>query len=147
MMTTPHAACELCSQPGGEVLHRNEKFRVVLIDDAQYPGFCRVIWNTHVREMTDLSEPDRAMMMHAVWQTEAAVREVMRPDKMNVASLGNMVPHLHWHVIPRYADDAHFPGPVWAQVQRTVDDSLLASRTAMLPSLRVSVIRHLAQAD
>jgi diadenosine tetraphosphate (Ap4A) HIT family hydrolase len=139
--------CELCSQPGGEVLHRNEKFRVVLLDDMQYPGFCRVIWNEHVREMTDLSAPDRVLLMQAVWRVEAAVRESMRPDKMNVASLGNMVPHLHWHVIPRYADDAHFPGPIWAQVQRTAEASVLTSRAALLSALRESVIRHLAQGD
>jgi len=140
-------ACELCSQPAGEVLYRNDRLRVVLIDDAQYPGFCRVIWNSHVREMTDLVPEDRVLFMQAVWQAEAAVREVMQPDKMNLASLGNMVPHLHWHVIPRYSDDAHFPGPVWAPVQRAVAESVLAARTALLPALRLSVIRHIDQID
>lgn len=139
--------CELCEQPGGEVLHRDEKFRVVLVDDAQYPGFCRVIWNSHFREMTDLALADRALFMQAVWQVEAAVREIMQPDKMNIASLGNVVPHLHWHVIPRYSDDAHFPGPIWAQVQRTTDASTLAARNALLPSLRASVVRHLGKVD
>ncbi|OGB27847.1 MAG: histidine triad (HIT) protein [Burkholderiales bacterium RIFCSPLOWO2_02_FULL_57_36] len=139
--------CELCAQPGGEVLYRNEKFRVVLIDDAQYPGFCRVIWNEHVKEVTDLTVPDRALFMQAVWQVEAVVRAIMRPDKMNIASLGNIVPHLHWHVIPRFADDAHFPGPIWAQVQRKADESVLSARTALLPSLRESVIRQLNQID
>jgi diadenosine tetraphosphate (Ap4A) HIT family hydrolase len=37
----------------------------------------------------------------------------MQPDKINLASLGNVVPHLHWHVIPRFVDDPHFPNPVW----------------------------------
>ena len=139
--------CELCSQPGGDVLHRHEKFRVVLVDDVQYPGFCRVIWNAHVREMTDLSAPDRALLMQAVWQVEAAVREIMRPDKMNVASLGNMVPHLHWHVIPRYSDDAHFPAPIWAQLQRTTEDAVLTARAELLPLLRESLVRRLGGAD
>jgi diadenosine tetraphosphate (Ap4A) HIT family hydrolase len=40
---------------------------------------------------------------------------VLQPDKINLASLGNVVPHLHWHVIPRFADDPHFPNPVWGQ--------------------------------
>jgi len=146
-MTMSKTTCELCAQPGGEVLYRNEKFRVVLIDDAQYPGFCRVIWNEHVKEVTDLTVPDRALFMQAVWQVEAVVRAIMRPDKMNIASLGNIVPHLHWHVIPRFADDAHFPGPIWAQVQRKADESVLSARTALLPSLRESVIRQLNQID
>jgi diadenosine tetraphosphate (Ap4A) HIT family hydrolase len=144
-MTVAGTACELCSQPGGEVLHRTGKLRVVLIDDIQYPGFCRVIWNDHVREMTDLTASDRILLMQAVWQVEAAVRETLRPDKMNVASLGNMVPHLHWHVIPRYFDDARFPGPIWSQVQRTTEQSVLSARAAGLPSLRDAIVRHFGE--
>ena len=143
---TNQTACELCNQPGGELVHRHEKFRVVLIDDPQYPGFCRVVWNDHVKEMTDLPASDRALLMTAVWQVEAAVREALRPDKMNIACLGNMVPHLHWHVIPRYANDAHFPAPVWAQVQRTPAPAELEARTALLPQLRMSIARHMGQA-
>jgi diadenosine tetraphosphate (Ap4A) HIT family hydrolase len=139
------AACELCSQAGGEVLHRSDKFRVVMVDDAQYPGFCRVVWNDHIKEMTDLVPEDRARMMSAVWQVEAALREVMQPEKINAASLGNMTPHLHWHVIPRHADDAHFPGPVWAQQQRTPAAEVLAARTALLPRLRQAIARQFGQ--
>jgi diadenosine tetraphosphate (Ap4A) HIT family hydrolase len=144
-MTTTETACELCARTGGEVIHHGEKFRVVLIDDEQYPGFCRVIWNEHVKEMTDLPASDRALFMNAVWQVEAAVREAMEPHKINIASLGNMTPHLHWHVIPRYIDDSHFPGPVWAQAQRTAAASDLATRAALLPSLRASIVRHISQ--
>src|SRR3978361_1329509 len=111
-MTT---ACELCDEAGGEILFRSEQLRVVLIDDAAYPGFCRVIWNAHVKEMTDLAVTERSALMKAVCQVETAQREVLRPDKINLACLGNMVPHLHWHLIPRFTDDAHFPNPIWAQ--------------------------------
>ncbi len=140
---TSATACELCGQTGGEIVHQAEKFRVVLVDDAQYPGLCRVIWNAHVKEMTDLSLSDRMLFMAAVWQVEAAVRDAMQPDKMNVASLGNMTPHLHWHVIPRYASDAHFPGPIWADAQRMAPAADLAARKALLPLLRDSIIRNI----
>lgn len=136
------AVCELCDQPGGAVLYRHPKYRVVLIDEVQYPGLCRVIWNEHVKEMTDLNQADRELLMRAVWHVEAAMRETMRPDKVNIASLGNVVPHLHWHVIPRYLDDAHFPSPIWAQVRRTAEKSVLEARAALLPSLREAMIRH-----
>jgi diadenosine tetraphosphate (Ap4A) HIT family hydrolase len=136
----PTSACELCIQPGGDVLYRGEKYRVVLVDDAQYPGFCRVIWNGHAKEMTDLSAADRSVLMNVVWRVEEAVREVMGPDKINLASFGNMVPHLHWHVIPRYEDDAHFPGPIWAEVRRTPPSAALARRAALLPKLRAAII-------
>ena len=138
-------ACDLCEQTGGTVIHRCEKYRVVLVEDAAYPGFCRVIWNGHAKEMTDLSSPDRAVMMSAVWQVEQAMREVMKPHKVNLASLGNVVPHLHWHIIPRYEDDAHFPNPIWAETRRTTEPAALAARIALLPTL-VEAISRLALA-
>ncbi len=64
--------------------------------------------------MTDLTYSEREHLMTLVFVVEEAVRHVMHPDKMNVAELGNMVPHIHWHVIPRYKDDAFFPGSVWS---------------------------------
>lgn len=135
--------CELCERDGGEVVARTDRLRVVLVDDPQYPGFCRVVWNAHVREMTDLPPEDRSVMMKAVCQVEAALREVMHPHKVNLASLGNQTPHLHWHVIPRYPDDAHFPDPVWAAARRTTDAASLAARVALLPQLRLAIARHM----
>ena len=111
-------SCDLCEQPGGTILWQGDLYRVVLIDDPHYPGFCRVILNRHLKEMTDLPEDERMRLMRAVFEVEAAVRDVLQPDKINLASLGNMVPHLHWHVIPRLAEDRHFPNPIWGKVKR-----------------------------
>jgi len=110
--------CELCNSPGGAVLWQNESCRVVRVDEPDYPGYCRVILRRHAREMTDLDEAERDALMQVVWAVEAAVREAMGVDKMNVASLGNLTPHVHWHVVPRFRDDRHFPAPVWAAPQR-----------------------------
>ncbi|MBL8512059.1 MAG: HIT family protein [Betaproteobacteria bacterium] len=111
-------SCELCRHEGGVILHRAPLFRVVAVNGSEgdaYPGFCRVIWNTHVREMSDLSPLERGLLMDAVFAVETAIREALQPDKINLASLGNMTPHLHWHVIPRFRDDPTFPSPIWAQ--------------------------------
>lgn len=110
--------CDLCNSAGGEVLWQNALCRVVRVEDPDYPGFCRVVVNRHVREVTDLPAPERQALMEVVFAVEAAVREAMEPDKMNLASLGNMTPHVHWHVIPRFARDRHFPNPVWAAPAR-----------------------------
>jgi len=139
-------ACDLCDGDGGELLFNNGSLRVVLVDEPAYPGFCRVIWKGHVKEMTDLAPADRSAVMSAVWAVETAVREVMQPEKINVASLGNMTPHVHWHVIPRYPDDAHFPSPVWAEARRDSAAASLAERTALLPKLRAAIARELAAA-
>ena len=138
-MTAHSVDCELCSGDGGEILHRAEKFRVVLVDDPLYPGFCRVIWNDHVKEMTDLPVADRSTLMAAVCKVESVVRAVMQPEKINLASLGNMTPHVHWHVIPRYLDDAHFPNPVWAQAQRQPLPASQEQRQALLGALRAAI--------
>ena len=121
-MTT---GCVFCDGEGGKALWRDARCRVVLTTEP-FAGFCRVIWNEHVREMTDLSAPNRAHLMHVVYAVESALRARLTPAKMNIASLGNQTPHLHWHVIPRFADDSHFPHPVWAMPQR-------ASATRSLP--------------
>lgn len=110
--------CELCAGTGEEVLWRSARCRVIRVFDPYYPGFCRVIWNAHVAEMSDLEAGDRQYLMSVVVGVEQAIREVFTPDKINLASLGNMVPHLHWHVIPRWRDDRHFPQPVWGEAQR-----------------------------
>lgn len=110
--------CELCAETGGELVWQDDLVRVVLVDDALYPGFCRVILQRHVAEMTDLAADEQRRVMAVVFSVERVLRAVLRPDKINLASLGNMTPHVHWHVIPRFRADAHFPQPVWGQRQR-----------------------------
>lgn len=131
-------SCELCKHQG-DVIVSTSQWRVVLVDDTHYPGFCRVVWNAHVKEMTDLSADERINFMSVVWQVESVIREVMKPHKINLASLGNVTPHLHWHVIPRFKDDMHFPNTIWGHVERSISASL-QQRQALLPTLR-SVIQ------
>lgn len=110
--------CPLCRSDDERILWHDESCRVIRVDDADYPGFCRVIWHAHRAEMSDLTPMEQRHLLNVVIATETALRQVMQPDKINLASLGNVVPHLHWHVIPRFRDDRHFPQPVWAAPQR-----------------------------
>lgn len=71
--------------------------------------------------MTALSAEDRAELLRVVLAVETVVLRELRPHKVNLASLGNVVPHLHWHVIPRWRDDPWFPQPIWAPASRAVD--------------------------
>lgn len=105
--------CELCDKTGGELIWQNDLCRVVLIDEVDYPGFCRVILQRHVQEMSELAAIEQQQLMQVVFAVEASLIELIAPDKINIASLGNVVPHIHWHVIPRFRDDKHFPNPVW----------------------------------
>ncbi|MGZ8289462.1 MAG: HIT family protein [Telluria sp.] len=145
-MTRQPMLCELC-ELAAPTVWRDDKLSVIIVDDAAYPGFCRVIWNQHVKEMSDLAAADRARINDAVYRVELALVAVMKPAKINLASLGNMVPHLHWHLIPRYADDAQFPSPVWAPAVRTTDENILAARRALLPQLVAEIARRMEEAE
>lgn len=106
--------CPLCSPINEQRLWQNKQIRVITVDDHPHaPAFCRVIWHEHIAEMTDLSHQNRHDLMEVVYAVEHAMRSVFTPSKINLASLGNQVPHLHWHVIARFAEDVYFPDTVW----------------------------------
>lgn len=132
--------CDLCNTTNETLLWRSSHCRVILINDADYPGFCRVIWNDHIKEMTDLTPQLRNEFMTTVFAVESAVREIMQPDKINLASLGNMTPHLHWHIIPRYLDDKHFPNPIWGSQVR---EARPEAKTDIQARLSASILKKL----
>ena len=139
--------CELCKSDGGTVVLANEWLRVTLVDEHDYPGYVRVIWNDHAREMTELGDDDRLRLMKTVFAVESAQREVLAPLKINLASLGNMTPHLHWHVIARFADDLHFPQPVWGAPQRTPHHQTLEERRALIDRLREVIVEKVSRVE
>ena len=110
--------CPLCIASPHEILWQDDFCRVVLLNDVDYPAYCRVELIEHVKEMTDLAPADRARTMQVVFAVEAAIREVIQPEKINLASLGNKTPHMHWHLIPRFTDDKHFPNSHWGEALR-----------------------------
>ncbi len=116
-MISEAADCPLCT-PRHEVIWASPEIDVIAVEDARWPGYVRVIWRDHVAEMTDLNAAQRQRLMSVVWCVEAAQRGVLHPRKVNVAALGNQVPHLHWHVIPRWVDDANWPDAIWAPARR-----------------------------
>lgn len=111
-------ACVLCDSESGKILWQNQVCRVIFAANTDYSGFCQVISHQHVKEMTDLPDHVQLHLMQIVFTVESAIREVLRPDKINLASLGNQVPHVHWHIIPRYKNDPHFPASIWSPIQK-----------------------------
>ena len=114
--------CPLCETNGGLLVFRHEKFRIIQAVEAGFPAFYRVVWTQHMAEFSDLSLEDRNICMNAVVLIEQTLRSELQPLKVNLAALGNVVPHLHWHVIARFGWDSHFPAPVWAAPARPVND-------------------------
>ena len=120
--------CPLCAPEGEHVIVENDKFRIIRVDDPEFPGYFRLIWQDHLKEVSDLDPGDRLVMWDALTRLEEAVIEAMHPEKVNWAQFGTMVPHLHWHLIPRFPDDAAFPDSYWSPRRRETDPKVLAER-------------------
>jgi diadenosine tetraphosphate (Ap4A) HIT family hydrolase len=111
-------SCVYCMKSSEIVLWSDAHCRVLHVADAKFAGLCRVVWNHHVAEFSDLDDAARIHVMRVVAGVEKGLRDLLAPTKINLASLGTAVPHLHWHVVPRYRDDSHFPEPIWGTAQR-----------------------------
>jgi diadenosine tetraphosphate (Ap4A) HIT family hydrolase len=137
--------CPLCQPSLHEILWQDDFCRVVLLNDVDYPAYCRVELIAHVKEMTDLADADRSRIMQVVFAVETVIREVIQPDKINLASLGNKTPHMHWHLIPRFTDDKHFPNSHWGKITNDAvvpNNHVLsdASKTALKEKIAAHII-------
>ncbi len=121
--------CPLCvlSHP---IWWEEEHYSVIYAKENQFP-ILRVIAKKHRAEMTDFPFNERENLMRAVFACEKILKSFFHADKINLASLGNLVPHLHWHVIARFKNDSHYPLSIWGKEQRiwqgAGDDSALQS--------------------
>lgn len=89
--------------------------RVMLNRDQFFPGYTFVFTREHVTELFHLSPPVRQGVMEEVTAVTAALFDLFQPAKMNYELLGNMVPHMHWHLVPRFATDPLWPRPIWSE--------------------------------
>lgn len=140
----PQAGCPLCEGAGGQLVWQGPQARVIRAQEEGFPAFYRVVWTAHAPEFSDLSAAERAECMELVATVERVLREQLSPDKVNLAALGNMVAHLHWHVIARWRWDSHFPGSVWAAVQRPRDLAREAQVQALLDATDQAIAQALA---
>ena len=126
------ANCPLCRDTGGLLIAQRADWRVIRVLDApDFPAFYRLIWRAHVAEFSELSAAQRSDCIEAVNVIEQVLRQALQPTKINLASLGNVVPHLHWHVIARFNWDSHFPNPVWGAALRTLEGPSAEARLAL----------------
>ena len=136
--------CALCDAPGGRVLVQAPRWRLIHAAEEGFPAFYRVVWQEHVAEFSQLSAAQRQECMEVVATVEEGLRRHLQPLKVNLAALGNMVPHLHWHVIARFDWDSRFPAPVWSPAQRQPDPERLAAVQRALPALEAELRQSLS---
>lgn len=79
-----------------------------------YRGHCVLVFDPrHVTRIDELTPTEWQAMAGDIAHLERTLMQVFAPDHINIASLGQVVPHLHWHIIPRYLDDPRWGGPIW----------------------------------
>jgi diadenosine tetraphosphate (Ap4A) HIT family hydrolase len=140
--------CPLCWPDESTLLLARPHWRVIDARDPVFPALTRVIWHAHVKEMSDLTSTERTDLMTVVFEVESIMRKHLNPDKINVASLGNQVPHVHWHVIGRWHDDPTFPDSIWtptvkSTAEKTRATARLKSLASRLPEYHEALINHL----
>lgn len=91
---------------------------VLLMDDARFPWLILVPRRPGLSEFTDLAPEEAGLAFEEIRLAVGVVQALARPDKVNVASLGNVVPQLHIHVVARFRSDPAWPGPVWGVGER-----------------------------
>ncbi|QPI63495.1 HIT family protein [Vreelandella venusta] len=87
--------------------------RALLMNDARYPWVVLVPRRASVSEVFELSQDEQAQLWRETIALGAAMKEIFHGDKLNIATLGNVVSQLHMHLVVRYTDDACWPAPVW----------------------------------
>lgn len=145
-LSDARADCVLCREHAGAPIWQDAAWRVIRAEDADFPAFYRVIARHHVGEFSALLAPERQRCMDLVCAIERVLIERLQPTKINLAALGNMVPHLHWHVIARFDWDSQFPQAVWGPRQREVPGGATTRLRAALAELDAAVRDALASA-
>ena len=92
--------------------------RVLLMDDARFPWLILVPRRPGLRELTDLERATQHALLDEINRAAHVLHAIAKPDKLNIANLGNVVAQLHVHVIARYTGDAAWPRPVWGVGER-----------------------------
>jgi diadenosine tetraphosphate (Ap4A) HIT family hydrolase len=113
-MTAP--ACVMCGKYGGAgplLIAELGTSRVFLHEDQFFPGYVLLVLRRHATELYQLEAGERGAHLEEVSRVAEALARVFRPVKMNYELLGNQVPHIHWHLVPRLPTDPDLLSPIW----------------------------------
>jgi len=136
--------CPLCaprppSNEYWELIARLSVSSLYLSANQTYRGQCQLIFDLrHAAHLDALTIEEWRAMADDLYRSQRAVVAVARPDHMNVESLGNVVAHLHWHIIPRYKNDPRWGQPIWTTPLESMIDTRLPAgeRDALVGELR-----------
>jgi diadenosine tetraphosphate (Ap4A) HIT family hydrolase len=130
---------DLDALPAEEVVWRFPHSIALLGPWQFYRGYCLVVARRHARELADQGDVERRAYLDEMCLVARAIGEAFAPHKLNVELLGNQVPHLHWHLFPRYRDDPDRLEPVWLALDRAGRDEATRSRLEGDPADRPTI--------
>jgi diadenosine tetraphosphate (Ap4A) HIT family hydrolase len=142
--------CPFCSKLAGEASWPDEdvvwqfQHSVAVLGPWQfYQGYCLLIARTHAAELNHLEPAIRRAFFEEMCLLAQAIEHGCRPRKLNYELLGNQVPHLHWHLFPRYDADPDHLQPVWVKLAQAEQDENLRARMAGTPEGRSDIASRL----
>jgi diadenosine tetraphosphate (Ap4A) HIT family hydrolase len=125
----------------GQLVHS-----VVLLGPWQfYHGYCVLVARRHATELSHLNEDERRGFLDEMCRLAKILEDCFHPHKLNYELLGNQVPHLHWHLFPRYRNDPEAPKPVWLALDRAERDPAEKQRLQTGPIPRAETARIIRQ--
>jgi diadenosine tetraphosphate (Ap4A) HIT family hydrolase len=146
------ADCPFCRKlaglnqlPAGELVWQFRHSVALLGPWQYYQGYCILVARRHATELFQLGDDERRGYLDELTALAQAVADCFRPRKVNYELLGNQVPHLHWHVFPRYEDDPDVLWPVWLAVDRGVRDPAETERLQTVRLERAAVAEQIRQ--
>jgi diadenosine tetraphosphate (Ap4A) HIT family hydrolase len=137
---------ELDALPADEVVWRFPHSVAFLGQWQYYRGYCVLVSRCHARELSELPDEARRGYLDEMCLLARAIEQACRPHKLNYELLGNQVPHLHWHLYPRSADDPDRLSPVWLALDRGERDSAERERLLARRSDRTTTVSALRDA-
>lgn len=115
MTSTPCPMCDRWQSDAGLRIAELEHSYLILNRDQFFPGYCLLVTKQHQTELFHLDQPARQGLMEEVSRVAQALATCFQPDKLNYELLGNMVPHIHWHLVPRFRSEPLWPRPIWSE--------------------------------
>jgi diadenosine tetraphosphate (Ap4A) HIT family hydrolase len=132
------ADCSLCTKLGAlieaDIVWRFPHGVAVLGPWQYYHGYCMLIASRHATELSQLPDAGRRAHLDEMCLLAHAIEKCLQPHKLNYELLGNQVPHLHWHLFPRYTHDPYRLWPVWLALERAERDPELKRRLETGPN-------------
>lgn len=119
--------CQFCDPltrwPKSHIVGSLNSSVVLLSQDQYFHGWCLVVSKTHIVDLFDLSISDRAALEADACIVSKGIQKLFSPDIMNYATFGNVIPHLHWNIMPRYKNDGLWGAPPWPHEPKTLEES------------------------